>query len=108
MAPAYQAGAEARPLPFMQIGKTAKENLCHNQAQNRVSQKLQLLIVFFAQRIGPFRLTAFEGMLVRQRTMGQRLHQQLRLVEGVTQRCLKRVGSQLCHQLGLPSSYCIA
>ena len=41
--------------------------------------------------------------------MGQRLHQQLLLTEGVTQRCLKRVGSRLCHQLvPLLLLYCIA
>ena len=95
MTPADQAGAQARPLPFMKIGKTAEENLCHHQAQNRVSQKLQLLIVFFARAIAALRLAAFEGLLVRQRAMGQRLHQQLLLAEGVTQRCLKRIGSRL-------------
>ena len=56
MAPADQAGAEAGPLSFMKIGKTTEEDFCHHQAQNRVSQKLQLLVVFFARRIASLRL----------------------------------------------------
>src|SRR5580658_11289186 len=95
MAPADQAGAEACPLAFMQIGKTTEEDFCNDQAQNRVPQKLQLLIILFAA--GSLCLTAFESLLICQRTMGQRLHQQLLLAEGVTQRCLERVGSWLCH-----------
>ena len=48
MAPADQAGAQARPLPFMEIGKTTEEDLRYYQAQNCVPEKLQLLVVLFA------------------------------------------------------------
>jgi len=47
MAPAHEAGPEAGPLPFVKIRKTTEQDLCHYQAQNRVSQKLQLLVVLF-------------------------------------------------------------
>src|ERR1700733_10464719 len=43
MASAHQAGTEAGPLAFVKIGKTAEEDLGDYQAQDRVSQKLQLL-----------------------------------------------------------------
>jgi hypothetical protein len=93
----------------MEIGKTAEQDLRDHQAQNRVSQKLQLLIVFFPRAVHPIGLAAFQGLLIRQRAMGQRFHQQLRLAEGITQCCLKRVGSRLCHRnFGCPFSYCIA
>jgi hypothetical protein len=50
----------------MKIRKTTEEGLCNHQAQNCVSQKLQLLIVFFTQCIRSLGLTAFESLLVRQ------------------------------------------
>src|ERR1700722_16142437 len=109
MAAAYQAGAQACPFTLMKIGKTTEKDLRDDQTQNRVSQKFQLLIVFFPRAAHPFGLTAFQSLLVRKGTMSQRLHQELRFAESVAQRCLKRVGSRLCHRnLGCPFSYSIA
>ena len=87
MAAAHQAGPETGPLSFMKIGEAVEEDFCDDEAQNRVSQKLQLLIIFFAGAIA-LRLTAFEGLLISKRTMGKRLHQQSLFAEGVAQRCL--------------------
>src|ERR1700677_2729003 len=88
VAPADQAGTEACPLAFVEIGKTTEENLGDDQAQNCVSQELQLLVIFLACAGGSLGLPALRGLLVRQRAMGQRLHQQCLLAEGVTQRYL--------------------
>jgi hypothetical protein len=79
----------------MEIRKPAEEDFRDYQAQDGITQKFELLIVLFAQGVAALSLTALEGLFVRKRTVGQRLHQQLLLAEGVTQCCLKRVESRL-------------
>ena len=75
---AYQLSAHPRQVALAPAGKAKKQGFAHNQAKNRVPQKLKPLI---AGGIGGFRV-----LLMRQGSVGEGAQQQLRARKAVPER----------------------
>ncbi len=64
---------DLRKLPLARLGIPEKQNFAHHKSQNRVAQKLELLVILPAHRP--------RGLLGRPRTVRQSAEEKLRIRE---------------------------
>src|SRR4029077_14231618 len=98
-----QMRPQFRKLPFSKMGKAVKQLLRRNQPQDGVSQELKLLVV--SHPCGCLDLQRFEFASLR--AVGERLFQQLRSRELISQSLLQFRNVPRFHDPWLNESDCI-
>ena len=98
---AHQLGADAGQFALLPLRVQQEQRFGHHQAQHRVAQKLQALIVACARGLFlPLASLFAAACWLRQRAVRQRAHQQLGLGKTVPQRASSSVKSCFHMRLG--------